>query len=145
MTKTTFALAILTTLTSHATASPNDHCPGLPFVYEGFLYECDDAQALLVGCADNDDKPIFLGRTWESPAGAFPNGTTWGFTMKCVKTEEDQVSNIPVACYVDDYEIAADDTLSYQGNRYHCEQDQNGKLTLTFKPICQQLDCGDTE
>ncbi|MCG8672136.1 MAG: hypothetical protein MI867_22215, partial [Pseudomonadales bacterium] len=97
----------------------------------------NDAQAILVGSADNQSNPILIGQRWHSPAGAFPSGTQWGFTMKCERLNETDIGNIPVACYVNDIEIDADDTFTYNGTFYHCEVKESGKLSLSFKPVCE--------
>lgn len=117
-------------------ASPNDSCPGLPFVEDGFSYECEDNQAILVGCADKQDTPISVGQTWQSSAGAFPGGTQWGFVMKCEQLDDNKIASLPVGCFVNDTEFDADDDLTLNGTFYNCTPDESGKLNLTFKPAC---------
>ena len=35
------------------------------------------------------------------------------------------------------FEIDADDTFTYNGTFYHCEIKESGKLSLSFKPVCE--------
>ena len=130
------ALSIFVFLPTTLFASPNDKCPGQPFIEDGFLYECRDEQAVLTGCADKQENPIQEGQEWRSAAGSFPGGTEWGFTMKCNRLSDTELGNMPIGCYVNHIEISADDSRRLDNMIYSCEYGDSGKLSLSFQPAC---------